>query len=115
MATFHAKGKVEFIVPLNEFGVSHVTKKCLCAMFSVHLEIIHVFKDDAYDANNNVIKSIYQVPVIGDLGLKWRVQGLGFKVCLTCMYNVVHKHDNLTRATIHLDMHDHPMVEGCSR
>jgi hypothetical protein len=96
MAIFHAKGKVDLIVPFNEFGVSHVTKKCLCAMFGFHLEIIHVSKDDAYDANNNVIKSIYQVLVIGDLGLEWRVQGLGSRVCLACMYYIMHKQDNLT-------------------
>jgi hypothetical protein len=32
---------------------------CLCAMFGFHPKIVHVSKDDAYDANNNVIKSIY--------------------------------------------------------
>jgi hypothetical protein len=36
-------------------------------------------------------------------------------VCLACMYYIMHKQDNLTWATIHLGMHDHPMAEGCSR
>jgi hypothetical protein len=31
------------------------------------------------------------------------------------MYFVVYKHDNLIRATIHLGLHDHLVVEGCSR
>jgi len=34
---------------------------------------MHVLKNKAYDDNNNVIKSIYQVPIIDDLGLKWMV------------------------------------------
>jgi hypothetical protein len=31
------------------------------------------------------------------------------------MYYIMHKQENLTRATIHLNTHDHPVVEGCSR
>ncbi len=27
----------------------------------------------------------------------------------------MHKQENLTQATIHLNTHDHPVVEGCSR
>jgi hypothetical protein len=42
-------------------------------MFGFHLRIVHISKDDAYDANNNVIRSIYQVPIIGGLSLEWRV------------------------------------------
>jgi hypothetical protein len=37
----------------------HVIEKCMCAMLGFHLRIVHVSKDDAYDANNNVIRSIY--------------------------------------------------------
>jgi hypothetical protein len=42
MVTFHAKGKIELIVPIDDFGISHVIKKSLCAMFDFHLETIHV-------------------------------------------------------------------------
>jgi hypothetical protein len=80
MAIFHVKGKAKLIIPSDEFGISHVTKKCLCAMFDFHLGIIHVSKDDAYDANNNVIKFIYQVSVISDTGLKWRVNFRRFRI-----------------------------------
>jgi hypothetical protein len=59
MVNFHVEGKVEFIVHYDKFKISHVTKKCMCAMFNFHVRIVHVFKDDAYDANNNVIRSIY--------------------------------------------------------
>ncbi len=47
-------------------------------MFNFHQRLIHVSKDDAYDANN-VISSIYQVLIISDLSLEWRVivEGLG--------------------------------------
>ncbi len=41
-------------------------------MFNFHLGIVHVSKDDAYDANNNVV-SIYHFLVIGDLDLEWKV------------------------------------------
>jgi hypothetical protein len=80
MVTFHVEGKVELIVPFNEFGISHVTEKCLCAMLGFHLGIVHVSKADAYDTNNNVIRSIYQVPVISDFGFEWRVNSRRFKI-----------------------------------
>jgi hypothetical protein len=73
MVTFHTKGKVKLIIPFDEFGISHVIDKCLCTMFGFDLGTIHISKDDVYDANNNVIISIYQVPIIGDLSLEWRV------------------------------------------
>jgi hypothetical protein len=57
MATFHAEGKAKFIVPFDEFGISHVTEKCMCAMIGFHLRTVHVSKNDAYDANDNVILS----------------------------------------------------------
>ncbi len=31
-------------------------------MFGLELVIVHVSKDDAYDDNNNDIRSIYQAP-----------------------------------------------------
>ncbi len=30
------KGEVKFTIPIDEFGISHVIDKCLCAMFSFH-------------------------------------------------------------------------------
>ncbi len=60
MATFHVKGKGNFIVPVDDFGISHVIDKCLCVMFGFHSEIVHVSKNKTYDDNNNVIRSIYQ-------------------------------------------------------
>jgi hypothetical protein len=80
MATFHAEGNTELIVPFDEFEILHVTKKCTCAMFGFHPRTIHVSKDDAYDAKNNVISSIYQVLVISDFSLEWRVNCGRFKI-----------------------------------
>jgi hypothetical protein len=80
MVTFHAKGKVELIVLTNKFEISHVIDKCLCAMFEFHQGIVPISKDDAYDANNNVIRPIYQVPIIGDLGLEWKANVGRFKI-----------------------------------
>ncbi len=59
ITTFHAKGNDEINVLFDEFGILHVIEKCMCAMLGFHLRIVHVSKDDAYDANNNVIRSIY--------------------------------------------------------
>jgi hypothetical protein len=59
MATFHVEGKVEFIAHADNFRISHVIKKCLYAMFGFHFGTLHVSKDEAYDDNNNVIRSIY--------------------------------------------------------
>jgi hypothetical protein len=55
MANFHVEGKVELIVHVHDFKISHVIEKCLCAMFGFHYGPIHVSKDEAYDDNNNVI------------------------------------------------------------
>ncbi len=79
MGTFHAKGKVELIVPIDDFGISHVIEKCLCAMFGFHLINIQVSKDETFDDNNNVIRSNYQILVFGDFGLVWRVNVGRFK------------------------------------
>jgi hypothetical protein len=49
-------------------------------MFDFRPWTMHVSKDDAYDANNNVIKSIYHVSIIGDVSLEWRVNVKKFKI-----------------------------------
>jgi hypothetical protein len=38
---------------------SRMSQKNACVMFDFHAGIVHVSKDDAYDSNNNVIRSIY--------------------------------------------------------
>jgi hypothetical protein len=80
MAIFHAKGKTEFTIPINDFRISHAIEKCLCAMFGFHSRIVHVSKDKAYDVNNNVIRSIYQVSILGDFRLEWRVNAGRFRI-----------------------------------
>jgi hypothetical protein len=80
MATFHVEGKVELIVLADNFRILHVIEKCLCAMFGFHSGIVHVSKDETYDDNNNVIRSIYQVPVLGDFSLEWKVNGGRFRI-----------------------------------
>jgi hypothetical protein len=55
MANFNVKGKVELIVLVDNFKISHVIEKCLCAMFGFHSGLVHVSKDEADDDNNNVI------------------------------------------------------------
>jgi hypothetical protein len=80
MVTFHAKGNVELTIPTNEFGISQMTKKCLCAMFDLQSNTIHISKDDAYDDNNSVTTSIYQVPMNASQGLEWILNGRMLKV-----------------------------------
>jgi hypothetical protein len=80
MVTFHAKGNVELTIPTNEFGISQMTKKCLCAMFGLQLDTVHISKEDAYDDNNSVTRSIYQVLVNASQGLKWILDGKMFKI-----------------------------------
>jgi len=33
-------------------------------------------------------------------------------MCVACMYYIVHKQENLIWTTIHLNTHDHPVMEG---
>jgi Tat protein secretion system quality control protein TatD with DNase activity len=80
LATFHAKGKVELIVYVDNFGVLHVIEKCLYVMFGFHPRNVHVSKDEVYDHNNNVIRSIYQVIVFGDFGLEWKLNARSFRI-----------------------------------
>jgi hypothetical protein len=48
---------------VNDLGVVHVTKKCLCAMFGFLVGSIHIIKDIVYDDNKKIIMEIYQVSV----------------------------------------------------
>ncbi len=56
-------------------------------MFDFHPRTVHVSQDDAYDANNNVIK------FINDLGLEWRVNCERFRIVaenlLRSFHNIV--------------------------
>ncbi len=47
MATFHVEDQAKLTILANEFGMSHVIEKCLCAMFDFHLRIVHASKNDA--------------------------------------------------------------------
>jgi hypothetical protein len=69
MATFHAKGKHDLTMLVGDEEFVQVTKKCLCTLFGFMLGSIHVSKDVAYENNNVVINSIYQVPSFGPQGL----------------------------------------------
>lgn len=89
MATFHVVSKIEFIILVHKFGISHVIEKCLCAMFNFHLITMHV-KDNADNVNNNVIKSIFQVLVIGNLGLEWRLNVKRFKIIVENLLKSFH-------------------------
>jgi hypothetical protein len=71
MVIFSVEGKVELIILVDNLGILHVIMKCLCVIFGFHMGFVHVSKDKMYDDNNNVIRSIYQIPVLGDFGLEW--------------------------------------------
>jgi hypothetical protein len=59
MATFYAQGKLDLTILDDNLGISHVIEKCPCAMFGFQLGTMHISKDDAFDDNNNVTRSIY--------------------------------------------------------
>jgi len=50
---------------------------------------MHV-KDNADNVNNNVIKSIFQVLVIGNLGLEWRLNVKRFKIIVENLLKSFH-------------------------
>jgi hypothetical protein len=45
-----------------------------------NMEIMHNFKDDAFDDNNNVIKSIYHVLFSSAHGLEWTFRAKKFRI-----------------------------------
>jgi hypothetical protein len=49
-------------------------------MFGLQPNIVHISKDDAYDDNNNVTRSIYQVLVNVSQGLEGIFNGRMFKI-----------------------------------
>jgi hypothetical protein len=48
---------------VDDLGVVHVTKKCLCAMFGFLTASILIIKDIVYDDNKKIIMGIYQVSI----------------------------------------------------
>lgn len=80
MATFHAKGKPKLTILSDDYGITHVIEKCLCAMFGFRLETMHISKDDMYDDNNNVIRFVYQALLLSAQGLEWSFQFRKFEI-----------------------------------
>ncbi len=50
---------------------------------------VNISKDNAYDGNKNVIRSIYQVIVMGDFVLEWKVNVERFKIVAKNLSKVV--------------------------
>jgi hypothetical protein len=65
---------------MGVFRIAHVILKCLCAMFGFQLGIMHTFKDNVYDDNNNVIKFVYQALVSTSQGLEWTLNIRKFNI-----------------------------------
>ncbi len=80
MATFHAKSKPKLTILSDDYGITHVIEKCLCAMFGFRLETMHISKDDMYDDNNNVIRFVYQALLLSAQGLEWSFQFRKFEI-----------------------------------
>jgi hypothetical protein len=59
MATFYAKGKVDFMILIDDFGNAKVIERCLLYMFGFQCGFIHVSRNDVYDHNSVVKNSIY--------------------------------------------------------
>ncbi len=78
MATFCADGWLELTILVDGTNTTVVFEKC--AMFDFQLRSLHIFKDVAYDANNSVSISVYQMPVITVQGQEWVVSSRCYKV-----------------------------------
>ncbi len=63
MATFYVQGELDLTILGNDLGIFHVIEKCLFAMFGFQHGTMHTSKDDAFDDNNKVTRSVYQVPL----------------------------------------------------
>jgi hypothetical protein len=80
MATFHTEDKPKLTILSDDYGIAHVTKTCLCAMFGFQLGTMHISKNDAYDDNNNVIRFVYQAPLLNAKGLEWSLHVRRFEI-----------------------------------
>jgi hypothetical protein len=49
-------------------------------MSGVQPRTFHVSKDETYDGNNNLIRSICHVSIFSDFGLEWKVNAKRFKI-----------------------------------
>jgi hypothetical protein len=67
--------------------------------------------------NGNIVHKLQRDHFTLDLPFcrSYNIAPFCVKLCLIHMYYVIHKQDNLIWTTIHLDSHDHPMVEGHSK
>jgi hypothetical protein len=80
MVAFHAKGKLELTVLIDDFRIAHFIEKCLGAIFGFQIGIMHILKDNVYGDNNNVIKSVYQAPLPIPQGLEWTFNAERFRI-----------------------------------
>jgi hypothetical protein len=80
MATFCVGGQFELTILIDGIDITIVIEKCLCVMFSFQHGSLHIFKDAAYDANNNISSSVYQISIATIQGQEWVVSSRRYKV-----------------------------------
>jgi hypothetical protein len=80
MATFRVNGYLELTILVDGIDTIIVIEECLCAMFVFQLGSLYIFKDAAYDANNNVSSSVYQISIAKIQGQEWVVGSRCYRV-----------------------------------
>jgi hypothetical protein len=60
MATFYVEGWLEQTILVDESDSTIIFEQCLCVIFQVGF--LHISKDVTYDVNNNILRSVYQMP-----------------------------------------------------
>lgn len=59
---------------------SHMPQKMFLCYVWFPFKNCSCFQGQTYDVNNNFIRSVYQVPILGDFHLEWRVNAGRFRI-----------------------------------
>jgi hypothetical protein len=57
--TFHAIGRLDLTIMVDNLAMTIILKHCLCAMFAFQLGYLHISKGVSYDFDNFVSTSLY--------------------------------------------------------
>jgi len=59
MATFHAIGRSNVTIMVDELRTTTIFEHCLCTMFAFQPSFLHISKDVLYEFNNLVLNLFY--------------------------------------------------------
>jgi hypothetical protein len=73
MVTFHAIGRFELSIMVDNSWTIAISEHCLFDMFAFQPSSLHISKDVSYDYINFVSSSLYQIPMTSLQGRQWVV------------------------------------------